>query len=495
MNAAKERTTAEIVALGEARAQRGAAAPRLDTAGAMLAAARADAGYAILDVAEEINVRSERLEAIEAMDIDALPAAPYTLGFVRAYAGFLGLPVEPLVARFREEAGWTRPVTAPRITAPKGPVRDREVGLFGVLVVLLFIVWALWQIVGRTPPEDDTALPTGFPIADRTQDVQVVPEVTTSLEDDLTLTPPVMVEGGDAAPAARIAPAEAVAPAADQAAASRTAADRTATDQAAMDQAATDQAATDQATTDQDAYVLVPRVLSSPLDASLDTPDAPDARDPAPDARDPAPAAPARLAAPDTPQAAPAPAPAPAQDLDERLPPEVMAENEPALPEPTPVPSPVPSSVPSSPRTAPPATVAPTPTPTESPLAESAPAVPTAPAGESVAAGDAASTGDAIAAPTASRAVRTAAELTDPVAPVYPRRCRRSAAEEEVVVVAFNVSRLGRVTGPSVASSTNDCFDRAALAAVSRFGFAPATEGGRAVGEAGRTSRIVFRAP
>ena len=81
------------------------------------------------------------------------------------------------------------------------------------------------------------------------------------------------------------------------------------------------------------------------------------------------------------------------------------------------------------------------------------------------------------------------------VEPVYPTRCESRAAEQETVTVTFNVSRYGKVSSPEVASSTNDCFDRAALAAVARWDFSPAQENGRAVASDGRTTRVIFRRP
>ena len=416
MNAANGRNSAEIVALDGARAQREAAAPALDTAGAMLRAAREDAGLSVRDVADEINVKPERLAAIETADLGALPSAPYTLGFVRAYADFLGLPVEPLVTRFREEAGWARAVTAPKIAAPPRAGRDREVGLAGIIVVLLFIVWALWQIVGRTPPEDEAALPSGFPIADRTVAPQVVPEVTTSLEDDLTRTPPMRVEDAEPVAAPATPSVGGVGPDPAPGTVRAEAIDRTSRPAGKLPP-------------------IVPIVLASPLGEAVP---------------EPVPARPARPAEP-----------SPSDRLNERLLREVMADSEPgravgAAPSPA-APEPVPA-----------------------PRTESRP--------------EAASPVEAQPAPQVL-GIRAPARLVDPVSPVYPRRCRRSAADEEVVTVRFSVSRFGRVTGPSVAQSTNDCFDDAALAAVSRFGFEPAEEGGRAVAEAGRTSRIVFRKP
>ncbi|MBY0421001.1 MAG: TonB family protein [Parvularculaceae bacterium] len=57
--------------------------------------------------------------------------------------------------------------------------------------------------------------------------------------------------------------------------------------------------------------------------------------------------------------------------------------------------------------------------------------------------------------------------------PVYPQRCEPSANPRETVEVAFNVSGRGVVSGARVASSSNACFNDAALNAIRRWTFEP----------------------
>jgi TonB family protein len=105
--------------------------------------------------------------------------------------------------------------------------------------------------------------------------------------------------------------------------------------------------------------------------------------------------------------------------------------------------------------------------------------------------GETAVTGRAAVGATGTRTAE--AQLLQPVAPVYPSRCEAAAGPVESVTVRFGVSRFGKVLRPSVVESTDACFEEAALSAVSRFSFAPAKRGGRAVSTPALTTRIVFR--
>ncbi|GGY41348.1 TonB family protein [Parvularcula lutaonensis] len=81
------------------------------------------------------------------------------------------------------------------------------------------------------------------------------------------------------------------------------------------------------------------------------------------------------------------------------------------------------------------------------------------------------------AVPVEEEPVAEALELRRLVAvdPVYPPLCEAAAAEIETVTVAFTVSSRGRPINPRITSSTNPCFNGAALAALTRWRYDPAT--------------------
>ena len=71
--------------------------------GATLRAAREDYGDSLRQVADSLKIRYVYLQAIEDGRFDDLPGSTYAVGFVRAYADFLGLDGDEIVRRFREE--------------------------------------------------------------------------------------------------------------------------------------------------------------------------------------------------------------------------------------------------------------------------------------------------------------------------------------------------------------------------------------------------------
>ena len=70
---------------------------------AVLRSAREDLGRELNRVATDLKIRRVYLQAIEDGRFDDLPGATYAVGFVRAYADYLGLESEEIVARFKDE--------------------------------------------------------------------------------------------------------------------------------------------------------------------------------------------------------------------------------------------------------------------------------------------------------------------------------------------------------------------------------------------------------
>ena len=79
------------------------------------------------------------------------------------------------------------------------------------------------------------------------------------------------------------------------------------------------------------------------------------------------------------------------------------------------------------------------------------------------------------------------------IPPQYPQRCQRSARLTESVVVEFNVTPEGNVVDPTVINTTNACFNRAAMRAVTRWRYQPRVVDGVAQPRFGVRTAIDFR--
>lgn len=158
MGHADMQSVADVVALDDERQKRAQEAEAsLSTAGGMLKAAREAMGLSIGDVARRTNIKAEHLSAIETMTIDALPAQPYTMGFVRAYAREVSLPEDALLDRFRQQAGYTRRELAKGIKAPAtGGERDggRELSALAILGIIGLVLFSVWKLLVATAPEE-----------------------------------------------------------------------------------------------------------------------------------------------------------------------------------------------------------------------------------------------------------------------------------------------------------------------------------------------------
>ena len=97
--------------------------------GDTLRQARLKHGWTLDSAAARTRIKRDYLEALEAMDPRGLPSRAYTIGYLRAYAGFLELNVTDVVEQFKLEVecdtGRAQP-TAPRkkreFKLPKGVI-------------------------------------------------------------------------------------------------------------------------------------------------------------------------------------------------------------------------------------------------------------------------------------------------------------------------------------------------------------------------------------
>src|SRR5215469_2055928 len=74
-----------------------------DTVGQELRAARLRRGDDLATVSRTLKIRKDHLEAVEEDRLENLPGKTYALGFVRSYAGYLGLDAAQMVERYKQE--------------------------------------------------------------------------------------------------------------------------------------------------------------------------------------------------------------------------------------------------------------------------------------------------------------------------------------------------------------------------------------------------------
>lgn len=117
--------------------------------GERLADARRAQKLELADIATRSRIPLRFLETIEKGGTDALPAAPYSIGFVRTYAQLLGLDGAQAAREFRSELD--RSDTGPRRPQPFEPadparVPPRLLALVALAVALLIAVgYAIWR--------------------------------------------------------------------------------------------------------------------------------------------------------------------------------------------------------------------------------------------------------------------------------------------------------------------------------------------------------------
>jgi len=153
-----------------------AAAPRV---GADLSAARLRLGWSLEAVAGALRIRLPFLAALEEGRIADLPGNAYAIGFLRSYAGTLGLDPDELTRRFRAEAADVNRLTELTFPAPvpsRGVPAGAVVLLGVVLAIGAYVGWYRLSGNGRLPPEVVPPVPARLaPLAERA----VLPEGVT----------------------------------------------------------------------------------------------------------------------------------------------------------------------------------------------------------------------------------------------------------------------------------------------------------------------------
>lgn len=120
------------------------AEPSATRVGADLRTARENIGWTLPAVAAHLRIRLPYLEAIEEGRIGDLPGNAYALGFLRTYAGAVGLDPDEIARRFRAEAAEVNRKTELSFPAPV-PERGIPAGALMLLSLVLAVgAYAFW---------------------------------------------------------------------------------------------------------------------------------------------------------------------------------------------------------------------------------------------------------------------------------------------------------------------------------------------------------------
>jgi cytoskeleton protein RodZ len=134
---------------------------RLRTIGEALRSAREAQGKSLDDAAVATRIRPSYLEALEHEQFGELGGSVYAKGFLRSYAGYLGVDPAPLLEAYRAQETPAAPVFehAPRAigglsTGRRGP-NWLVVAIVAVTIILLVSLWGLL----RPAPDPNDAQP------------------------------------------------------------------------------------------------------------------------------------------------------------------------------------------------------------------------------------------------------------------------------------------------------------------------------------------------
>ncbi|HXG81216.1 MAG TPA: RodZ domain-containing protein [Sphingomicrobium sp.] len=160
------------------------------TVGQRLREAREAKGLSVEDIAAQTRIPTRHLISLETGDWDKLPAATYSVGFAKNYAGAVGLDRNEIGEQLRIEMGGTRNSAAhPEIFEAADPARTMPKGLvFAALGLLVLVVLGFTWLSNRSlePDEAEARINSVAPVPDNA--VASAPQSAPSAAGPVVLT-------------------------------------------------------------------------------------------------------------------------------------------------------------------------------------------------------------------------------------------------------------------------------------------------------------------
>ena len=164
---------------------------RLSTIGDALRSAREAQGKSLDDAAVATRIRSSYLEALEQERFGELGGSVYAKGFLRSYAGYLGIDPAPLLEAYRAQERPEAPLFehAPRAigglqTGRRGP----NWLIVAIVCVSVILLVSLWGLLRPAPDPADAQPPFVTTPATKAPGAAAAPPTTKAAPKDVTVT-------------------------------------------------------------------------------------------------------------------------------------------------------------------------------------------------------------------------------------------------------------------------------------------------------------------
>jgi len=159
------------------------------TVGARLRSARRRQKITLEEAEEKTKVRLKYLKAIEEDNWQEFPSQIYLLGFVRRYAGFLGLDQDALAKEFKHEIGDANGASRGLLSRPKDTFFDRfiitprvVVGTLVVVILVALISYVIYSVnqlskppfINIVSPKEEIIIQKEIVVSGKTEDTALV---------------------------------------------------------------------------------------------------------------------------------------------------------------------------------------------------------------------------------------------------------------------------------------------------------------------------------
>lgn len=131
------------------------------TVGAILKTRREELNLTLEDISLKTKVGVKFLAAIENEEFDFLPPLSYSIGFVRLYAGVVGLDAGPVAAQFKRESRLKNDVTEhPDEHLPDRDIVKKTLSAWTFIAIIAFLILLATASYGcfRATPKTATPL-------------------------------------------------------------------------------------------------------------------------------------------------------------------------------------------------------------------------------------------------------------------------------------------------------------------------------------------------